>query len=302
MVLLPKLWVPSHARRDIVAGRAVVMRPLCGPDVPRVAPLNWDHRKFRSQRKQRGFAWLTNSYRYGQFICDAADFDGTNDYLVRGAGLTGVADSKLGILSVWLYKEVNSTGFFLSGKFDASNQYVYAQYGYGAGEHSFNVAGLLAGAPVFSMTALNVGFNTWKHWLASWDVGANVGHSYVNDVSTGTFTRFQDTDVDNTLMDWIIGAMFNGSSKLDGGLAEFYFAPEQYLDMSTEANRRKFISAAGKPVSLGADGSLPTGTAPRVYQHLDDGEAAANFATNRGTGGNFSVTGSLTTFSSSPSD
>ena len=90
--------------------------------------------------------------------------------------------------------------------------------------------------------------------------------------------------------------------KLKGFFAEVSFAFGQSLDFSIVSNRRKFLSAGGKPVFLGADGSLPTGTAPIIYQHLDDGEAVANFATNRGTGGDFTITGTLDTGSTSPSD
>jgi hypothetical protein len=67
----------------------------------------------------------------------------------------------------------------------------------------------------------------------------------------------------------------------------------EFLDISVEANRRKFINAAGDPVDLGSDGSTPTSTAPIVYQNGD----FTNFETNQGTGGNFTVTGALTTCS-----
>jgi hypothetical protein len=60
----------------------------------------------------------------------------------------------------------------------------------------------------------------------------------------------------------------------------------------------KFFSAAGKPVALGADGSTPTGTAPRIFFSGDN----SSFATNKGTGGSFTLTGSLTNASTSPSD
>jgi hypothetical protein len=85
-------------------------------------------------------------------------------------------------------------------------------------------------------------------------------------------------------------------------MAELYFAPGQYLDFSTESNRRKFITAIGTPMDLGSDGSAPTGTAPLVYQRLAAGETVANFATNRGTSDDFSIIGTLVTGSSSPSD
>ncbi len=48
-------------------------------------------------------------------------------------------------------------------------------------------------------------------------------------------------------------------------MAEFWFAPDQYIDFSVAANRNKFHSVAGKPVSLGTDGSAPTGSPPVLY-------------------------------------
>ena len=55
------------------------------------------------------------------------------------------------------------------------------------------------------------------------------------------------------------------------------------------ANIAKFRGSDGKPMRILSDGSGPTGTAPLAYFHLDDGEAVANFALNRGTGGDFTV-------------
>jgi hypothetical protein len=69
-----------------------------------------------------------------------------------------------------------------------------------------------------------------------------------------------------------------------------------------ELTRRKFISAAGKPVLLGADGSIPTGQAPAIFLHLDKGEHSSGFAINRGVGGTLALGGTLTGASSSPSD
>ena len=53
-------------------------------------------------------------------------------------------------------------------------------------------------------------------------------------------------------------------------------------------NRRKFISAAGRPVNLGANGSGPTGNQPIIYCPTGDG------TNNLGYGGNFSANGSPT--------
>jgi len=125
---------------------------------------------------------------------------------------------------------------------------------------------------------------------------------YINDVDDAQYTAYQDLAADLTLADWSIGALPDGTAKVNACFAEVYFAPAQYLDLSVVANRRKFISASGRPVYLGADGSRPTGTAPIMYQRLADGAAASTFATNLGTGGDFTITGTLTTGSTSPSD
>ena len=37
----------------------------------------------------------------GGYEANAVRFDGSNDYLLRGAGLSGASDSKVGILSFW---------------------------------------------------------------------------------------------------------------------------------------------------------------------------------------------------------
>lgn len=238
--------------------------------------------------------------------CDSADFDGTSDYMTRGAGLTGAANAKTGIFSAWIR---------LDGGDGAQIEMLHGTVSLGGGDtrfhcfrgsgnkisiFGFNAAGIsiLNVATVASYTA----GATWYHVLSSWDLASAATHLFINDVSDESTVTATDDTIDYTLGDWAIGAMPSTIQKFNGCLAEFYFAPGQYLDFSAIANRRKFISAGGNPVVLGADGSFPTGTAPLVYQHLADGEAVANFATNRATGGDFTITGTLTTGSTSPSD
>jgi hypothetical protein len=252
------------------------------------------------QMHQTLFASYSNPLR----VVDAADFDGTNDF-IRRAALTGAADSKTGILSFWLR---------LDGGDGSGLQLMMGGTGalasFGVARSASNVLSIsgqssAGGSTVLSMASASTytAGATWRHLLASWDLANAAGHLYVNDVQdrAGSPT-LTDSIVDYTVDSWTIGAAINDVFKTDGALAELYFAPGQYLDFSLVHNRRKFISASGKPVHLGTDGSMPTGTAPLVYLHLDDAEAVANFATNRGTGGDFSITGTLETGSSSPSD
>lgn len=142
----------------------------------------------------------------------------------------------------------------------------------------------------------NVGAG-WYHILGSFD-------------APGTFKCYIN-DIDKPLQDVLhaenaFDVLSNGFPfKLNNGtlcdLADVWIAPGVSLLVDgdiPEVTRRKFISAAGKPVDLGADGSTPTGTAPAIFF---SGDAAA-FVTNRGTGGAFTLTGSLTDADSSPSD
>ena len=238
-------------------------------------------------------------------VVDAADFDGTNDYMLRGADLTGNADSKSGIISVW----VRLDGGDAVLQNILTNGSTSDNYGIILKRDAANTLSVLAktSAQTTILLLRTVGLYTqnaaWRHVLASWDLATAGARSlYITDVSDLNAITFTNGTIDYTKTNFACGALPNSGNKLNGALAEVYFAPGQYLDFSVEANRRKFISSSGKPVNLGADGSTPTGVAPIVYFHLGDGESVANFATNRGTGGNFTITGTLDAASSSPSD
>lgn len=262
------------------------------------------------RRRQEGFI-IINPYAYassgGSGLVDAADFDGVNDHL-EVATLTGQVDSKSGIFSVWV-------------KFDApaSQPYIFTAEVGGGNACAFQVGDPSGGGNVlgcslssgvaasdalylWSTTLLNT--TSWFHALMAWDLAAGVKQIYINDANAIDTVNSTHSNVAvdwGGATAWKVGRL-GGGIRIDGGLAELYFAPGQYLDISVEANRRKFRSLAGKPVDLGATGSAPTGTAPLCFLHLADGESAANFATNRGTGGNFTTVGALTTYASSPSD
>ena len=245
---------------------------------------------------------LLATYPNPMIVCDSADFDGTNDYMTRGAGLTGAADSKSGILSCWI--RLDGTDSALQGILYSEATpvtFIFARQA----DNTFRISGAnTAGTLILLLvtTGTYLASSTWLHVLASWNLATAAGNLYINDVSDLAAPTLTDDTIDYTRTDWWIGSATGGSSRSDSCLAEPYFAPGQYLDFSLVHNRRKFISASGKPVHLGTTGALPTGTAPLVYQHLADAEAVANFATNRGTGGDFTITGTLDTGSTSPSD
>lgn len=271
-------------------------RKLWTPPRNRAMPRSWF--------KQRGF--FTPFTLQKPFTVDAADFDGTNDYMTRGAGLNGAADGKVGTISFW-FRLDGGDGDFVTIVTNAtavggptSRWRVRRE-----NNNRITVVGLNAAATEILRLTTNTAYTasaTWRHFLASWDLAAAAGHLYVTDVSDlAAGPTLTDDSVDYTVADWAIGGQANGGTKVNGALANVFFVPS-FFDLSVTANRRKFILANGKPANLGPTGAYPTGTAPLVYQSLKHGEAVANFATNRGTGGDFTITGTLDTASTSPSD
>jgi hypothetical protein len=245
---------------------------------------------------------LLASYGLPTLIADAADFDGTNDYMLRGGGLTGASDSKTGIFSAWIRLDAgDASALTILRSTNTTNAFLVLR----RTDNCLAIGGdNAAGTEILLLKSVNtyITGSTWLHLLASWDLANAAGHLYINDASDISAPTLTNDTIDYTLADWGVGAAPGGSFLMNGCMAEMYFAPGQYLDFSIELNRRKFITTSGKPAYLGADGSIPTGTAPIMYHHLDNGEAVANFATNRGTGGNFTITGTLDTASTSPTD
>lgn len=231
----------------------------------------------------------------------AVHFDGST-FLARGAQLTGVSDAPTGIFSFWVNSvSFGSSALFSDNTFDCSifrdaQDLQWSLFNAPGsnnkawGDFDVNGTGFLADG-------------LWHHYLVSWntnfDAGSRIFIVYLDDVQN-TNAPFHDSGVAYSVgyhqaTDWQVGAGFDTPS-MTADLAEFYFAPGQFLDFTDEANRRKFSSVDNHPVSLGASGSLPTGTAPIIYFSGD----AAGFATNLGTGGAFAVTGTLTNASTNP--
>lgn len=253
----------------------------------------------------------TFSTEAAALVVDAADFDGTNDGLTRLSNFTGAANSKQGILSFWHKGDVNPTvqHSLLASRFSDTTACIECSwvngpsFGFAAGQYYLVSINADPSNPAFGMhTAASFTSGTWRHVLCSWDLLAGTRHLYITDVSSLTLDFSANISVTYAdVADWNAGTNA-GSVRMDGGFAEFYFAPGQFLDFSVQGNRRKFITAGGKPANLGATGVTPTGSAPLIYLHLDDGETANNFATNRVGSGNFTVEGALTTYATSPSD
>lgn len=132
----------------------------------------------------------------------------------------------------------------------------------------------------------------WNHVMVTFDLSASANKDiFVNGVSQlGTVNTFLFGPNDATHRvfystsagyNWYISTLLGANVPLWGSLCEFYFqVPATYFTDTT-----KFRSAAGHPISLGANGSTPTGVQPFVYlrNYYD------TWGTNLGSGGNFAT-------------
>jgi len=228
------------------------------------------------------------------YTTTANDYDGTNDFALRGADLTGNADAKTGTFSAWLR---------LDGG-DGANQVLIenTSRGFEVLRASANTLEIRGENAIGSLIMRMVSASTYLasashiHLCGTWDLAVPVTHFFIDDVDdeAAGSTEIDDT-IDYTKADWGIGAWVTGGLKLNGCLQELWF-DNVFFDVSVLANRRKLITATLKPVDLGANGELVTGTTPLIY--APDGDPS----NNKGTGGNFTITGALTTCSTSASD
>ena len=238
---------------------------------------------------------LTNPFRFGPaapYAANGVNFDGSNDYLTRGADLTGVADSKLWSGSVWFKR--GTTG---------ADQFLYwAEQG--KPNVIFNVDNTLSiiGFPVSGGKILDIHTSaitdtaSWHHVMWAVDmVDTAKRHLYVDGVSDLTVITYTNDIIDFSRNDHAIGAKTGSGTKYNGCLADFWLALAQYIDLSVASNRLKFYNA-GNPVDLGSDGSTPTGAAPIMFFS----GATATWHTNDGSGGGFTENGALTDCADSP--
>lgn len=217
-------------------------------------------------------------------------FDGANDYLTRGAGLTGAADGKVGIVSFW-YKMTGGDGA-LQNIFEAADQ------AFGVRRETSNAMRILANGCLditSSTTTHSSSMADWAHFLCSWDLANAFAKMYINGADVSGSPTIINAAIDLTQTGWTIGARSDGTFKIDADMAELYINLAATLDITVQANREKF-NLAGVPVDLGSDGSTPTGTAPIVYQS----GALATWPTNKGSGGGWTVTGALTASADNP--
>lgn len=126
--------------------------------------------------------------------------------------------------------------------------------------------------------------DTWVNVLLAYNRSTGARMRYVNDTNKSSDTS-GPTGFDLAIAENTLALPPTGDTTT--GLSMVYISTD-FLDITVEANRRKFIDAEGKPADLGADGSTPTGSQPEIF--APDG----NIGNNLGSGGDATVTGTPT--------
>ena len=230
----------------------------------------------------------------GGYSAKGVTFDGSNDYLSLGSSPTGLSDQAVGLLSFWINGANASANAYLFFGGSIRFRVLFTA----AADDVYVLGDNTSGTNILGMnTSVAVLDSSWHHVLAAWDTSTSANCKiYVDGVDRTTLTTRTSGNIDYTFGSFYCGASNTGSFKLNADVAEVWFSHNQWLDITSSANRAKFASS-GRPVTLGSDGSRPTGTAPIIYFK----GPASNWGTNAGTGGNFTVNGAFTDAATKPS-
>jgi len=218
------------------------------------------------------------------YSANPVNFDGTNDYLTRGGGLTGAADSKLFTGSIWA-RRASASGVWETVSM-LTNGGINIFY---FTDNSFLITAANAAAELI----LNIGTSVindtdWHHFMWSVDlVDTGKRHLYVDGVSDLLVFTYTNDTIDFTTADCFVGADEFAGTKMAADVADLQMWDGVYVDLSVAANRRLFIQH-GRPVNP-ATAAASLGS-PIIL--LSD--ATNTWHTNDGSGGGFTENGALT--------
>jgi len=213
------------------------------------------------------------------FAPPAMTYDRVNDFSLRGADLTGVANSKTMTLSVFL-RTTTSGGATRVVMANAANRYTFNLDGSQRLTFFIRDAG--------GATAVNCRINTplptdgtWHNFCLSIDTATDTITAAVDGTAVAPVITTLVTDA---IMDWSqvnhsIGSRVASTDLYEGCISMLWFSITEQLDFTSEDVRALFVTATDTPVDLGGAGQFPTGVSPIVFLAGGDGSQ------NGGTGG-----------------
>lgn len=207
------------------------------------------------------------------YNANAWGFSAANTHFSRGSGDlhngTGIADVYVGTFSLWFQYSDNGTAQYMWSWNDSSGGVCNVHIT--AGDILRIEVAPNGGVNFRFASTATIADTNWHHILSSWDMTnpLTTTHFYLDDSPLAGSFNFGPTT--NVLTNWtpdtaVVGAQGTaGTNDWVGCLSEIWLDPT-YFDLTVEANRRKFITAGGKPAKVGANGQLPKGgTTPFVY-------------------------------------
>lgn len=236
----------------------------------------------------------------GAYATNATKFSGTNNYIVTASNLTGITNSKVGSISLWIRIDATTNAAIIQIE---SFSFSYFQVDWNITvANNFTIKATNSSGTTILQISTSAGYSPgsiWYNLLASWNLATATTNLYINNVSDKTATTVTNDTIDYAPSSgefFVGGEILNQFNCVNGALSEIWFDPTSTIDFTNSANRAKFIST-GFPVNLGSAGQTPTGSSPILYLK----NPASTFYTNSGTGGNFTVTGMLAIASTNPS-
>ena len=259
---------------------------------------------------KQGIDYLVGDGVLTNYRAPAVNFDGAS-YFTNPA-LQSFASTNSYLWSQWFNLSEVVSNFPAMWTMDPVNDltqgFVFAPPGDGTGApwHVDSTLNAINGFYTDMQSPTIINLTTWYHVLAAWrwDDTNVFGQTYVNGQLVAlpeSLANPPPVSPDFT-QEMLVGAATHLPPNFfwKGGMADFFFGPGiDVLDSNNqvpESVLRLFISAEGKPVNP-ATAVAALGT-PAVLMSGD----ALSFGANQGSGGPFTLTGTLTNASSSPSD
>lgn len=217
---------------------------------------------------------------------DSARFDGTA-YLAKGTDLTGNANGKKGLVSMWLKMKDGTNGQTMSIVNTANGNFIIRR----TNQDKIQIQGLGTTATAVLKLTSDSSINSndgWFHVMASWDLSVSDVDMYINgqvDLACGSI--IVNADIDYTDTAHYIGNNAAAGQAFNGRMSQMYLNYAEYLNLSFTGNRNLLYDSLDNGArGLASDASDVTGTAPIVYLN----NTATNFETNLGGGGNYTET------------
>ncbi len=211
----------------------------------------------------------------------ADDYDGVTNFGLRGANLTGVANSTTALFSFWFRIDGGDGTVRIIASNTASRYNVRLD-----GTNHLDIALFTsAGAVVARLTTTEtfLAGPDWHHAACAVDTNASLHILFVDNalapLTVDTF--FATRIIDWSQADHSFGSDTGSANLWDGCLSQFYMNITSTIDIAVNNNLRAFINLSDTPEFLGALGTFPTKDAPILF--FPSGDPSAN----SGTGGNY---------------